>query len=155
MSQSAWRITKHKHANVAFTGGGAEQNGGRWNSQGTRIVYTASSISLGLLEILAHVGSVSLLSAYVVIRLEFEPGDIAIVELEDLPPGWSSSPPTQGSQSVGDDWVLSNESLILQVPSAIVPMESNFLVNPAHPRFVDLAIGEPIDLPIDPRLRRV
>ena len=50
----AWRITKARHAATAFTGGGAKAYGGRWNSPGTAVVYTAGSISLAILEMLVN-----------------------------------------------------------------------------------------------------
>ena len=61
---SAWRITKRKHARSAFTGEGARLYGGRWNSPGTAIIYTAESQSLAVLEILVHLDSPELLKKW-------------------------------------------------------------------------------------------
>lgn len=55
------------------------------------------------------------------------------VNLEDLPEGWNSKPPTLITQTIGDDFVLDNQAAVLKVPSSIVPQEFNYLINPAHP----------------------
>lgn len=152
MSLSVWRITKSKHAETAFTGEGAELAGGRWNSRGTRIVYTSWSISLAILEILAHLQNESHLASYVLFEVKFEEHQIEHLDLEHLPPDWSAYPPSASTQVIGDTWVSEQRSLALKVPSAIVPMEENYLINPRHPDFGHLDIGDPLPLPLDDRL---
>lgn len=152
MRLRAWRITKSKHANTAFTGEGAEKGGGRWNSPGTRLVYAASSVSLALVEMLVHFGSEPPLESYLLYSVAFDSRDANVLTPADLAAGWDSFPPTSISQSIGDEWAQQQTSLVLQVPSAVVPMESNFLFNPAHSRFDKIEIGDPMPFPIDPRL---
>jgi len=81
---TAWRITKRKHKEVAFTGEGAEESGGRWNSEGTRIVYASSSISLAILEILVNLQDDKILSTYDVIgSFSFKKGAVVIIPSQD------------------------------------------------------------------------
>ena len=154
MIVTAWRITKRKHARNAFTGEGAREFGGRWNNPGTAIVYTAQSQSLAALEMLVHLDSPDLLQEYVLIGVEFEPSLIRRVGPSTLPRHWSSNPPPPEVRSVGDEWILAGRSAVLQVPSALVPGESNFLLNPEHRDFARLRFGKPLAFRFDPRLKR-
>ncbi len=151
---TAWRITKRKHARDAFTGEGAREFGGRWNNPGTAVVYTAQSQSLAALEMLVHLDSSELLQKYVLIGVEFDQGWIRSVELSELPRHWTSDPPPPEVRSLGDDWVRAGSSAVFQVPSALVPGENNFLLNPEHKDFARLRFGKPLAFRFDPRLRR-
>ena len=154
MIQKAWRITKRKHSSNAFTGEGARQFGGRWNNPGTAIVYTAQSQSLAALEMLVHLDSSELLEKYVLLGVDIDESLIARVELSRLPADWRSDPPPPEIRSIGDEWVVAGSSVVLQVPSALVPGEHNFLLNPGHGDFVKLSIGRPQAFRYDPRLGR-
>jgi RES domain-containing protein len=149
---SAWRITKRKHAKDAFTGEGAREFGGRWNNPGTAIVYTAQSQSLAALEMLVHLDSSELLAKYVLIGVELDQALIKPVDLTALPRHWRSDPPPPEVRAVGDEWILAGSSPVLQVPSALVPGESNFLLNPAHGDFPKVRFGKPLAFQFDPRL---
>jgi RES domain-containing protein len=149
---TAWRITKSKYKDVAFTGEGAEDAGGRWNSRGTRIVYASSSISLAIIEILVNLHDDKILSSYVVIPFHFDDKLMKSIENKDLPGGWASLPSSVTAKSIGDDWVQSKTSLLLGVPSVVVPIEINYLINPSHPDFGQITYGDPIPLPLDERL---
>jgi RES domain-containing protein len=154
MMVTAWRITKRKHARNAFTGEGAREFGGRWNNPGTAIVYSAQAQSLAALEMLVHLGSSERLEKYVLIGVEFDPSLIRPVELPALPTHWRSDPPPPEVRSIGDDWVLAGSSALLQVPSALVPGENNFLLNPEHKDFARLLFGKPLAFRFGPRLKR-
>jgi RES domain-containing protein len=149
---TAWRITKRKHARNAFTGEGSREFGGRWNNPGTAIVYTAQSQSLAALEIIVHLDSWELLGKYVLIGVEFDQSLIRPVEPSAMPRRWRSDPPPPEVRSIGDDWVLAGSSAVLQVPSALVPGENNFLLNPEHRDFARLRFGKPLTFRFDPRL---
>ena len=151
---TAWRITKRKHARNAFTGEGAREFGGRWNNPGTAVVYTAQSQSLAALEMLVHLDSSELLQKYVLIGVEFDESLIKPIKLSALPRNWSSDPPPLEIQSIGDDWVRAGSSAVLKIPSALVPGENNFLLNPEHQDFARLRFGKPLAFRFDPRLRR-
>ena len=150
---TAWRITKQRYAAQAFSGEGAELAGGRWNSPGTRLVYTSSSISLAVLEILVHLQSSSVLSSYVVIPAAFPEDVVDELDPGNLPEGWNTHPAPARTQRIGDEWVHSQRSLVLAVPSVVVPLEQNFLINPSHPDAVRIETGDPRPLPLDPRLK--
>jgi len=149
---TAWRIVKKRHVGSAFDGEGARRYGGRWNSPGTAIVYASETRALSLLEVLAGLRSVRPVGAYVIIPATFDESMILGVETHELPPEWRRYPPRAATQRIGDDWADQERSAILRVPSAIVPEEFNYLLNPAHPDFPRIDIGTPEDVTIDPRL---
>jgi RES domain-containing protein len=149
---TAWRITKSKYRESAFTGEGAEESGGRWNSEGTRIVYASSSVSLAILEILVNLQDERILSAYEVTPFRFDQRLIKSIDLNALPDDWAASIPSLSSKAIGDEWVRSSSSLVLEVPSAVVPLEMNYLANPRHPDFDQITIDAPLPLPLDKRL---
>jgi RES domain-containing protein len=151
---SAWRIVKRKHAQRAFSGEGARRYGGRWNSAGVGIVYTAESQSLAALEMVVHLDSSELLDHYVVFSVGIDELLVAKVELSDLPRNWRSDPPPMKAREIGDSWVAAGTSVVLQVPSVILPAEHNFLLNPHHPDFSKLVIGSPSPFRFDRRLAR-
>ncbi len=154
MTITAWRITKRKHARNAFSGEGARGYGGRWNNPGTALVYTAQSQSLAALEMLVHLDSSDLLEKYVLLAAEFDQSLMRTIELSALPRNWRSDPPPAQVRSIGDDWILAGSSVVLQVPSALVPGENNFLLNPGHQDFAKVRIGKPVAFRFDPRMAR-
>ncbi len=148
----AWRIVQAHVADRAFTGEGARRYGGRWNSKGFAVIYTSSSISLAILEVLVHIPIYDILEEYVYIPVEFDQKLSLTLNTDELPGNWNRGPAPQEIKQIGDTWVESQKSVILEVPSAIVPSEKNYLINPAHPDFSKLKIGEPAKLEFDPRL---
>lgn len=149
---TAWRIVKTRHAIDAFSGEGARLYGGRWNSPGVRMIYTSESIALATLEMLVHLETESLLASYSVCSVHIDESDVAELEKSQLPPSWREYPASAELRRIGDAWIASLSSAALQVPSAIIDAESNFLVNPLHPHFDKIAIGRPIPYRMDPRL---
>ena len=154
MTISAWRITKQKHAKSAFSGEGARIYGGRWNSPGTAMIYTAQSQALAVLEMLIHLDSPELLKRYSLFEVEMDLLYVAELDLSNLPRNWRANPTPAGVRALGDDWVASRRSVALRVPSALVPAESTFLLNPQHPDFSKLCIGKAVPFQFDPRLAR-
>lgn len=148
---SAWRIVKEKYADAAFSGEGARQAGGRFNSVGVPVVYTSSSLALAQLEILVNLPTERLLSSYVAFRVRFD--ETLVQPVGDLPANWRQNPAPRSVKTVGDRWVASERSLVLRVPSAVVPAERNYLINPRHPDVDKLEIEGPFDPQIDPRLQ--
>lgn len=133
-----WRIGTDAPAYQAdsLSGTGAEISGGRWNRQKTPMVYTSSTRSLACLETLAHLaGDDPLpLNRYLV---EIEIPNSAWTQRAVFDPsaniGWDAEPPGQVSLDWGTNWITGASSLIAEVPSVIVPEESNYLINPRHP----------------------
>ena len=148
----AWRITKTRYAAQAFDGKGARLAGGRWNSPGTPLVYTSSSASLATLEILVHLGNSSILGAYSLVWCEFDASLSRPLDRALLPKRWRSAPPPPEVQALGDRWVADAVSAVLEVPSVVIPDESNYLINPAHPDFRRIKVGQPRPLELDSRL---
>ena len=150
----AWRICKVRYAPTAFDGEGARQYGGRWSSVGTRVVYSAGSRSLAILETLTRLESVVPLPAFVIVSARFDPSLAERLDPGDLAANWRVQPPSPVTQVLGDAWVESGRSAVLEVPSVVVPEESNFLINPEHPDFRKIRFGRPEPIELDPRLVR-
>lgn len=93
------------------------------------------------------------LSAYSLTSAQFDEGSVEVVSPESLPDNWRRYPAPPETQTIGDRWVLEQRSLALQVPSAIIAAESNYLLNPAHPGFASVAISTPVTFAFDERLR--
>lgn len=151
MRVTAWRIVPTRFAADAFTGEGAWRVGGRWNSPGGRVVYASGHKSLAALETLVHVDPNRPMH-FTSFRLEFEETLFERLPSAELPPDWQQEPPRRATQRLGDAWLRANRSAILAVPSAIVPEESNLLLNPAHADFARITIGKPAAFTFDPRL---
>jgi RES domain-containing protein len=151
---SAWRITKEVHARSAFSGEGARLYGGRWNSRGIALIYTAQSQSLAVLEMLVHLDSPELLKHFVLFEVTIPSSVVEVLDVAKLPQHWKENPIPDEMQSVGDDWVRSRRSAVLRVPSTLVPAECNFLLNPAHPEFRKLHMGKAVPFAFDARLAR-
>ncbi len=119
------------------------------------MVYLASSRALALLEILVHLGDEDVLQAsYVLIRVDYDAELLHELAPQKLPKGWNDWPAGKASRAVGDAWIERGDSLLLAVPSVIVPDESILLVNPRHAALGRLSRGRPSALNIDPRLKR-
>lgn len=154
MTVSAWRIVKRKLAREAFSGEGARLYGGRWNSPGVSVVYTAESQSLAALELLVHLENSDLLHEYVAIEARFDASLVTRVAKAELPKDWHANPPPAIARAIGDAWIAEEPSPVLELPSAIIPAESIFLLNPQHSSFPKIEIGEPQPFEFDVRLIR-
>lgn len=148
---TAWRIVKEKHAGTAFDGEGAWLFGGRWNSRGTRVIYTSSTKALATLESLVHLNP-PVTFRYVAISITFDHALIEKATPAALPANWSEQPPPPSTKQIGDDWAKENRSAVLELPSVIIQSESNYLLNPAHRDFKKIVIGKPEPFSFDPRL---
>lgn len=149
---TAWRIIKAAYADQVFTGEGARRYGGRWNSPGTPLIYTSGSVSLCTLEMLVHLQEASLLASYVLFRVQMEETQVIRLDRALLPANWREYPAPQELALIGESWIARQESVVLEVPSAVVDSESNYLMNPMHPGFTSLRIEGPFPYQFDPRL---
>lgn len=128
-----YRIAQEKYA-ADLSGNGARMFGGRWNSEGHYALYTASSRSLALLEILAHV-TLKLLNSktYILITLHIpEKTPSEIFDEKDLPSGWNVPGMEYTTQKLGDKFLEGRKKLLLGVPSVLMPEELNYILNPRH-----------------------
>ena len=147
----AWRIVRQDHGSAAFDGEGAWRFGGRWNSRGTRTVYTSATLSLAALETLVHLNP-PVAFKYVAIPIDFDEALVETVAAKHLPADWNEEPPPPSTAEIGDRWVKESRSAVLELPSVIIPAELNYLLNPAHSDFKRIRIGKPMPFSFDPRL---
>lgn len=154
MSIRVWRIVQKRYAERALDGEGACRFDGRWNLSGTRMVYTAESLSLATLEILVNLDAPDTLDQYISLPLEFDEGLCKAVDFGALPEDWAADPAPLATQRLGSAWAAAGESAALVVPSAVVHNEHNFLLNPKHPDFARIRPGRAADFRLDPRLVR-
>jgi RES domain-containing protein len=131
----AWRVVRDRKSGAAFTGRDATRFGARWNKRGHRTVYLASHLSLAVLEILAGAGKSRLREKYIAIPVEI-PDDVPRerVDVAGLPQAWQS-PRNAFCAAFGTAWLEKLNTAILDVPSAVLPLERNFIANPQHPDF--------------------
>jgi len=149
---SGWRIVNSRHAKTAFSGDGARLYGGRWNSLGVAVIHVAGQRSLAILEVLAKARSESPRGEYVLIPASWEEALTERLSERELPVYWDALPPSATTRMIGDRWVKEGRTPVLAVPSAIVPAEFNYLLNPAHTDFHRIKIGTPEPFVFDRRL---
>lgn len=148
-----YRIVKSKWASTAFNGDGARLHGGRWNNVGNSAVYVTGSESLAILEVLVHLKNTKLLDEYVLFIMKIDEADILILDDENLPNNWNEEPAPSETAEIGDQWLKGGSSLALSLPSVIVPRERNYLLNPKHEKFEQLAASaRKLNISIDSRL---
>jgi RES domain-containing protein len=148
-----WRIVKEKHARSAFSGEGARIFEGRWNSAGVRMVYCSENLALAALEILVHTQPVMVRDKFRAFRASWDESLMTTIGLKKLPKGWNAQPPGPVSKNIGDEWIRSERSAVLAVPSIIISLERTFLLNPKHRDFAKIEIKEESGFTLDPRLR--
>ncbi len=149
----AWRIVKAKHKKKAFTGDGCQYASGRWHNLMVPMVYCSDSQALSALETFVHLQEDVKHIKYV--SYEIHIPDALILELESiasLPKRWRKQPAGAETKKIGSDWVKSNESAVLSVPSVILPDSRNYLLNPLHPKFSQVTINTPEPFSFDARL---
>ncbi len=148
-----YRISNIKYKDLTLSGIGAEKVGGRWNEVGTRAVYCSENISLALLEYYVHSVDISSLPKEILIaKIEF-PDTFPISILEELPERWSQYPYSSKTTNVFTELVKKSNVFALKVPSSIVGLEHNIILNPLYKEFGKVEIVEFINLPIDKRLK--
>jgi RES domain-containing protein len=125
-----WRITATKHIDTVFSGVGGLYTSGRWHPQGYKISYTSESLALASLEVFVHSQSTSIPLACV---SAIVPDDLPILAVTDLPANWQDVSAYPTLQKIGIDWLKAMEYPIMKVPSAVIPVEYNYLINPDHP----------------------
>jgi RES domain-containing protein len=151
---TAWRIVSANYIDKAYTGDGARVHGGRWNSKGVAVVYTAGSLALASIEMIVNLPAPQLLHKYVRISARISLDLVSDLSETDFPQDWNSRPISPSTRAIGDRWVKKQCSAALRVPSIVVPDEYNYLLNPSHPDFVKIEIGKPIICYFDPRLTK-
>ncbi len=149
MARTVYRVCRARYARL--NGEGAKIAGGRWNSPGRAVVYMAESASLAVLENLVHMSAQDFPTGYVCVAavlpdhlgMTTEPELRLRADLKELSP-----------QALGDWWLESEISAVMEVTSVVIPGEHNYLLNPAHPGFASIAVDPPALFHFDPRLFR-
>jgi len=136
-----YRISQTKYAN-SLTASGID---GRWNPLHQKMIYTAGSVALACLENLAHRSGTSLAAgnfSLAIIEVEdaLKIEEVKIGDLIDLNPQWHLVDNYNFTQKLGNDWLNAGSSAILKVPSAIIDLEYNYLLNPNHASFTGIKI---------------
>lgn len=151
-----WRLTTERHVTDAFDGEGARFHGGRFNRPGCPVVYCASVLSLAALEVLVHLDPAHAPVKWVAIPATV-PDDLPsqCLAVADLPPAWRSYPAPEALGAAGTDWFKAAQTAVLCVPSAVIPGEHNYLLNPTHPDMARIEIGSGQPFGFDPRLWEV
>ena len=149
---SAWRLVREARAPDAFSGKGARLYGGRWNPQGLPATYLSATRSLAALEVLVHQTEQLPSGRFLFFEVRFPEEFISTISRNDLDEDWRTYPPRSSTMAVGGNWLQALASPVLKVPSTIIPEESNYLLNPAHPRAEEIEIGDPRPFVFDPRL---
>ncbi len=136
-----WRIEKSVFAKEVRSGNGARIYGGRWNSPGRPAIYCAGSLSLAMLEVLAHVSTEEDAGEKrVFFTVEVDDKLVEEVATVDLPRSWRSALNMNPCRRMGDAWLGRRNSVALRVPSALVAGEFNCILNPAYPHYRKAAI---------------
>jgi RES domain-containing protein len=148
---SVWRLTTARFAKSAFSGDGARLYGGWWNRKGVPLVYTAGTQSLAMLEMLVQ--DDALRARYAVIEARI-PKSVTIerIRIEDLPTDWREIHGREKLRAIGTEWARRLPAAVLAVPSAVIPAELNYLLNPLHRDFRRIKIGKPNEFQTDLRL---
>jgi RES domain-containing protein len=149
---TVYRIVKAEYRNAIWSGSGARDLGGRWNSKGVSVIYTAQNRSLAALEQLVHLIRLRILNGYVLADISFDDARMQRLQPDDLPSGWNDPVAPATLKAYGDDWIAAGNYLVLAVPSAIIRGEWNYLINPTHPEFNALIKSNPESFMYDHRL---
>jgi RES domain-containing protein len=144
-----YRFAHEKYAND-LSGTGAKLFGGRWNSKGLPALYTSSAISLSLLEILVYSASYEEITTNWLMKLSIHEKAYSLLELKKLKADWAMD--IDYTRFIGDEFLKSKSHLLLKIPSAIIPDEYNYLVNPMHEMYSKLNIKSAAKFKFDGRL---
>jgi RES domain-containing protein len=144
-----WRLAKDAFA--PLDGEGGRLYGGRWNSPGLAMVYTAAHLSLAVVELLVHMDPDLVPSDLRAFEIDI-PDDLIVEPLDPLPRRWHNTPAPAACQRFGDEWLLSRRSVVLAVPSVVIRSERNYLLNPNHPDMNKIRVVDSFRFTFDSRL---
>lgn len=133
-----------------ISGQGAKIYGGRWNPVGIGVVYMSEFISLSILEILVQADKYTSPDSYTLLSIQVPENSVVDLDIKNLKIDWQNH--IEYTRAIGEEFLKANEALVLKVPSAIVPQEHNFLINPLHKDFKKVKIVNSELLELDKRL---
>jgi len=102
------------------------------------VIYASDSIALAALDKLVHLHQTDVLNHFVLCTISFSKNRLMTLPEDVLPANWRDDPPPDSTMAIGDEWLSSSESLVLAVPSTVVPQQTNLLINPEHPDYASL-----------------
>ncbi|WP_452597291.1 RES family NAD+ phosphorylase [Pontimicrobium sp. MEBiC01747] len=135
-----------------LTGIGAKTVGGRWNFKGVSVLYTSSSIALSMLECLAHFPAAFAPKDMALACIELPEDSISEITVDELPENWRAVPSPRELKQLSYNWIKQQETLILKVPSIIVPQEFNYIINPFHKDFDKIVLKKVLPFYFDNRV---
>jgi RES domain-containing protein len=144
-----WRVSRHRD----LQGAGGLRARGRWHERGLPLVYLAESPAGALLEACVHTSSTDIPPEYSLLTVEI--GDkvrVESVNVGRLPADWIER--VDVTQEIGSAWLRARRSALLRVPSALVPMTFNILLNPLHAEAAHVRIQTAVKYPFDPRIKK-
>jgi RES domain-containing protein len=147
-----YRITRRIHVTTPLDGEGSRLFGGRWSSVGLAVAYASATLSLAALEYLVHVDPDILPRDLVAVHASADGCSVESLDLATLPANWREYPAPAALPHFGDEWVRSGRSLLLTVPSVIIPEERNVLINPRHEEASLLKVSSTAPFSFDRRL---
>lgn len=147
-----WRICRKPFSRSPLDGRGGLIVAGRWHTPRRLVAYASESLALASLEVLVHCDVDLLPSDLVAVEVDV-PAKLKIgeVKVQDLPRNWRKCPAPRRLQELGNEWLDAGRTAILRVPSALVPTENNYLINPMHPAFSELRVVRRIRFSFDER----
>jgi RES domain-containing protein len=156
MLVTAYRLVRRIRAKDAFSGEGSRLFGGRWTPKGLPAVYCSQHLSLCVLELRVNQDQFLAHEGYRYFTVTFPPALMESLSLTDTPRGWdwprSSSIRRTAAQRFGEKWLKEKRSMVLRVPSAVLPQEDNYILNPLHPDFASIKISVARLIRLDSRL---
>lgn len=136
-----------------LSGTGPRLYGGRWNPKGMGLIYTSESRALAALEFFVHLSRTVIPPGLSLASIEIpDKAPRKEITVEELPRNWRTYPAPPELADIGASWIRSKQSLLLRVPSVIIPPESNILINLAHPEMTGVRIIKVEPYSPDPRL---
>lgn len=147
---SVWRLCREEYADLS--GIGASLYGGRWNSPGRSVIYTASTLALAFVEIIPGLRKNSIPKGFVSIYISMNSTvSKKEIKIEDFPENWPKAKTNNWFIERGNQWLQDKKELLLIVPSVIIPEEKNILINPHHPEIEKVEIKTIKPFHVDPR----
>lgn len=147
-----WRIAKARRA-TDLSGQGAAIAGGRWNDQDLPAVYMGLTPGICCLETFVHAnGEPGMAMKITCFELPDDPALYLEPGGHELPAGWNALPADRPSMAFGSAWLREGKYLGLIVPSAVLALERNVLLNPRHPAISQVQGVQVYDFMYDPRM---
>jgi RES domain-containing protein len=143
-----WRISRHRD----LSGTGGLKAAGRWHHAGHAIVYMTETPASALLEVCVHTSANDVPPAFTLLKIGGPDIEVPSIKADDLPKNWQAQ--LEVTRDLGTAWLEKNESVLLRVPSVIVPETVNFLLNPSHKLTAKFRITDVFPYPLNLRLKR-